>query len=47
MPSAGPVYLGRTADGGDVTITLLDGDWTRDPAERDRFTAEARARSEV
>jgi eukaryotic-like serine/threonine-protein kinase len=47
MPSAGPVYLGRTADGGDVTITLLDGDWTRDPAERDRFTAEANAASRV
>jgi eukaryotic-like serine/threonine-protein kinase len=47
MPSAGPVYLGRTADGSDVTITLLDGDWTRDPAERDRFTAEANAASRV
>jgi eukaryotic-like serine/threonine-protein kinase len=30
-----------------VTITLLDGDWTRDPAERDRFTAEANAASRV
>jgi eukaryotic-like serine/threonine-protein kinase len=47
MPSAGPVYLGRTVDGGDVTITLLDGDWIRDPAERDRFTAEANAASRV
>jgi eukaryotic-like serine/threonine-protein kinase len=47
MPSAGPAYLGRTVDGGDVTITLLDGDWTRDPAERDRFTAEANAASRV
>jgi eukaryotic-like serine/threonine-protein kinase len=47
MPSAGPVYLGRGADGGDVTITLLDGDWTRDPAERDRFAAEANAASRV
>jgi eukaryotic-like serine/threonine-protein kinase len=47
MPSAGPVYLGRTVDGGDVTITLLDGDWTSDPAERDRFTAEANAASRV
>jgi eukaryotic-like serine/threonine-protein kinase len=47
MPSAGPVYLGRTINGSDVTITLLDGDWTRDPAERDRFTAEANAASRV
>jgi eukaryotic-like serine/threonine-protein kinase len=47
MPSSGPVYLGRTVDGSDVTITLLHGDWTRDPAERDRFTAEANAASRV
>jgi eukaryotic-like serine/threonine-protein kinase len=47
MPSAGPVYLGRAVDGSEVTITLLDGDWTRDPAERDRFTAEANAASRV
>jgi eukaryotic-like serine/threonine-protein kinase len=47
MPSTGPVYLGRAVDGGDVTITLLDGDWTSDPAERDRFTAEANAASRV
>jgi eukaryotic-like serine/threonine-protein kinase len=47
MPSAGPAYLGRTVDGGDVTITLLGGDWTGDPAERDRFTAEANAASRV
>jgi eukaryotic-like serine/threonine-protein kinase len=47
MPSAGPVYLGRTVDGGDVTITLLEGDWIRDPAERDRFAAEANAASRV
>jgi eukaryotic-like serine/threonine-protein kinase len=47
MPSAGPVYLGRTVDGSDVTITLLEGDWTKDPAERDRFTAEANAASRV
>ena len=47
MPSAGPTYLGKTIDGTDVTITLLDGDWTADPAERDRFTAEANAASRV
>jgi eukaryotic-like serine/threonine-protein kinase len=47
MPSAGPVYLGRAVDGSDVTITLLDGEWTRDPAERDRFSAEANAASRV
>ncbi len=47
MPGAGPAYLARTADGSEVTITLLDGDWTSDPAERDRFTAEANAASRV
>lgn len=47
MPGGGPAYLARTADGSDVTITLLDGDWTADPAERDRFTAEANAASRV
>jgi eukaryotic-like serine/threonine-protein kinase len=47
MPSAGPAFLGRAVDGSDVTITLLEGDWTRDPAERDRFTAEANAASRV
>jgi eukaryotic-like serine/threonine-protein kinase len=47
IPGTGPVYLARTIDGSDVTITLLDGDWTADPAERDRFTAEASAASRV
>jgi eukaryotic-like serine/threonine-protein kinase len=47
MPGASPAYLARTADGSDVTITLLDGDWTADPAERDRFTEEANAASMV
>jgi len=47
MPGARPVYLARAADGSDVTITLLDGDWTADAAERDRFTAEANAASMV
>lgn len=47
MPGASPVYLARTVDGSDVMITLLDGDWTADPAERDRFTEEANAASMV
>jgi eukaryotic-like serine/threonine-protein kinase len=47
MPGASPAYLARTADGSEVAITLLDGDWTADPAERDRFTAEADAASRV
>jgi eukaryotic-like serine/threonine-protein kinase len=47
IPGTGPVYLAKTIDGSDVTITLLDGDWTADPAERDRFTAEASAASRV
>jgi eukaryotic-like serine/threonine-protein kinase len=47
IPGSGPVYLARTIDGADVSITLLDGEWTADPAERDRFTAEANAASRV
>jgi eukaryotic-like serine/threonine-protein kinase len=47
MPGTGPVYLAQTADGSDVMITLLAGEWTADPAERDRFTAEANAASRV
>ncbi len=47
IPLSGPVYLAKTIDGGDVSITLLDGEWTADPAERDRFTAEAAAASRV
>jgi eukaryotic-like serine/threonine-protein kinase len=47
IPGTGPVYLAKTIDGSEVTITLLDGDWTGDPAERDRFTAEASAASRV
>jgi eukaryotic-like serine/threonine-protein kinase len=47
MPGTGPVYLAQTVDGSDVMITLLDGEWTADAAERDRFTAEADAASRV
>ncbi len=47
MPGPGPFYLAKTVDGSDLTVTLLDGDWTADPADRDRFTAEANAASRV
>jgi len=47
MPRASPIYLARTVDGSEVMITLLAGDWTADPAERDRFTDEANAASLV
>jgi eukaryotic-like serine/threonine-protein kinase len=47
MPVAGPVYLARTVDGSEVTITLVGGDWTADHAARDRFTAEANAARRV
>src|SRR5262249_62000210 len=43
MPFDEPVYLARTIDGSDVTITLVGGDWVADGAARDRFTAEANA----
>ncbi|HEY7015000.1 MAG TPA: hypothetical protein VH480_19720 [Streptosporangiaceae bacterium] len=47
MPASGPVYLARSVEGTDVTITLLDGDWTSDSAARDRFAAEASAARRV
>jgi hypothetical protein len=47
IPGTGPAYLAQTVDSSDVMITLLDGEWTADPAERDRFTAEANAASRV
>jgi eukaryotic-like serine/threonine-protein kinase len=47
MPVAGPVYLARTVDGSEVTITLVGGDWAGDHAARDRFTAEANAARRV
>jgi len=47
MPVAGPVYLARTVDGSEVTITLIEGDWVGDSAARDRFTAEANAARRV
>jgi len=47
MPAAGPVYLARTVDGSQVTITLVPGDAAADAAARDRFTAEASAARRV
>jgi eukaryotic-like serine/threonine-protein kinase len=47
MPVDGPVYLARTIDGSEVTITLVGGDWIADAAARDRFTAEASAARRV
>jgi eukaryotic-like serine/threonine-protein kinase len=47
MPAAGPVYLARTVDGSEVTITLVGGAWVTDHAARDRFTAEANAARRV
>jgi len=41
------IYLARTADGDQVTVTLVDADWPADGAERDRFTAEARSARQV
>jgi len=47
MPGSGSAYLGRAPDGGEVTISLLGGDWIGEAAERDRFTAEASAARRV
>ena len=47
MPLDDPVYLARTIDGSEVTITLVGGDWIADGAARDRFTAEATAARRV
>jgi eukaryotic-like serine/threonine-protein kinase len=47
MPSSGSVFLGRDMSGGDVTISMLEGDWTGEAAERDRFTQEANAARRV
>jgi hypothetical protein len=41
MPAAGPVYLARSVDGSEVTVTLLGGEWAGDSAARDRFAEEA------
>lgn len=41
MPGAGPFYLATTADGTEVVLRLLRGNWTHDGAARDRFAGEA------
>jgi hypothetical protein len=46
-PGQGSVFLADTASGNQVTLTLLDADWTSNGAARDRFTAEARAARRV
>jgi eukaryotic-like serine/threonine-protein kinase len=47
LPADGPVFLAAMANGGQVTLTLLDADWTQNGAARDRFTAEARVARRV
>jgi hypothetical protein len=47
MPAPGPVYLAKTVDGSEVTVTLLGGAWATDSAARDRFAAEASAARRV
>ena len=47
MPAEGRVFLAATANQNQVTLTLLDADWTQNGAARDRFTAEARAARRV
>ena len=41
LPADGPVFLGSSPDGAEVTISVLRSDWTSDAAGRDRFAAEA------
>jgi eukaryotic-like serine/threonine-protein kinase len=47
MPSSGSIYIARDMNGDEVTIALLDGDWTAEAAERDRFSQEASAARRV
>lgn len=47
LPHSGSAYLGRAPDGRPVMVSLLSGDWIEEPAERDRFTAEASAARRV
>ena len=47
MPSSGSIYLATDMNGDEVTIALLDGDWTAEAAERDRFSQEASAARRV
>ncbi len=41
IPSEDPIFIGLAPDGTAVAISMLGGDWARDPAARDRFAAEA------
>ena len=41
IPSEDPIFIGLAPDGTEVAISMLGGDWARDPAARDRFAAEA------
>ena len=41
IPSEDPIFVGTGPDGSEVAISLLRGDWSHDPAARDRFAAEA------
>jgi hypothetical protein len=41
IPSDDPIFLGAGADGTEVAISVLGGDWAQDGAARDRFAAEA------
>ncbi len=47
MPADRPVFLAATANGDQVTLTLLNADLTQNGAAADRFTAEARAARRV
>jgi eukaryotic-like serine/threonine-protein kinase len=47
LPGIGPAYRAVAVDGSQVVVRLLGGTWTRDPAARDRFTAEASAAARV
>ena len=47
MPGTGPVFVANAVSGPDVVVRLLRGSWTRDPAERDRFAAEASSAARV
>ena len=47
MPGTGPVFVASSVDGTEVVVRLLRGGWTRDPAERDRFAAEASSAARV
>jgi eukaryotic-like serine/threonine-protein kinase len=47
MPGPGPFYLAAGADGAQVVLKLLQGNWTHDAAARDRFAAEAASAQRV